>query len=229
MSDTRNECRIVNELSETIEAELSEAVEELEAEIVEKATIDDTSASTTTTYSSEKIEDLIDNIPTGTEIDDSTETSTTTWSSSKIRNEIDSSGGGFEPKYSFAKAFRGLSSSYTEKINTLTDFPDVTIEAGKLYLVCFGIFNNGVEIVDSMNTNFKLEILTNGYEQRSIEVNQPTGRYQKIFGTSIQPFVLPINSGATNVGFKLYGNNNGEKSNIFNFVMKIYELGDLTN
>lgn len=228
MSSTKNECEIVNRLSRVVEKELAENMAEIDEKIEDMAEIDDSEASSTTTYSSNKIEDLIDNIPTGAEIDDSAESLDKTWSSTKIRNEIDSSGGGFEPKYSFAKDFRGLSTSYTEKINTLTDFPDVTIEAGKLYLVCFGISNYGIEIVDLMNTNFKLEILTNDHEQRTIEVNQPTGRNQKIFGTSIQPFILPLNSAATNVGFKLYGNNSGgEKSMTFNFVMKIYELGTI--
>lgn len=54
-----------------------------------KASIDDTVASTTTTYSSDKIDDLISGIQPGTEIDDSVTSTTKTWSSSKINTEID--------------------------------------------------------------------------------------------------------------------------------------------
>lgn len=238
MSETKNECEIVNRLSRKVEKELSDnmtLVNEDIAEINEKledvALIDDTTASTTTTYSSEKIEDLISDIPTGAEIDDSTETTTTTWSSTKIKNEIDAGGGGgsgFEPKYTMTKQFNTLSTSYVEKINTLTDFPDINIEAGKMYLVNWGVYKRGTGGVDSMNANFKLEILSNNYVQRTIEVNQPNGSNEPIFGTSIQPFTLLVNSSATNIGFKLYGNNsNGEKSTWFDFVMQIYELGNI--
>ena len=101
MSETKNECEIVNRLSRKVEKELAENMDKVNediAEINEKledvALIDDTTASTTSTYSSEKIEDLISDIPTGAEIDDSTETTTTTWSSSKIKTEIDAGGGG---------------------------------------------------------------------------------------------------------------------------------------
>ena len=238
MSTTKNECEIVNRLSRKVEKELAENMDKVNediAEINEKledvALIDDTTASTTSTYSSEKIEDLLDDIPTGAEIDDSTETTTTTWSSSKIKTEIDAGGGGgsgFEPKYTMTKQFNTLSTSYVEKINTLTDFPEVNIEAGKMYLVCWGVYKRGTGGVDSMNTNFKLEILSNNYVQRTIEVNQPNGSNEPIFGTSIQPFTLLVNSSATNIGFKLYGNNtNGEKSTWFDFVMQIYELGNI--
>ncbi len=238
MSETKNECEIVNRLSRKVEKELAEnmnLVNEDIAEINERlenvAEIDDTTASTTTTYSSEKIEDIISDIPTGAEIDDSTETTTTTWSSSKIKTEIDAGGGGgsgFEPKYTMTKQFYGLSTSYLEKINTLNDFPGVNIEAGKMYLVCWGVYKRGTGGVDSMNTNFKLEILSNGYIQRAIEVNQPNGSNEPIFGTSIQPFTLLVNSSASNIGFKLYGNNSsGEKSTYFDFVMNIYELGNI--
>ena len=238
MSTTKNECEIVNRLSRKVEKELAENMDKVNediAEINEKledvALIDDTTASTTSTYSSEKIEDLIDDIPTGAEIDDSTETTTTTWSSSKIKTEIDAGGGGgsgFEPKYTMTKQFNTLSTSYVEKINTLTDFPEVNIEAGKMYLVCWGVYKRGTGGVDSMNANFKLEILSNNYVQRSIEVNQPNGSNEPIFGTSIQPFTLLVNSSTSNIGFKLYGNNsNGEKSTWFDFVMNIYELGNI--
>lgn len=238
MSTTKNECEIVNRLSRKVEKELAENIDKVNEDIAEinerfedVAEIDDTTASTMSTYSSEKIEDLIDDIPTGAEIDDSTETTTTTWSSSKIKNEIDAGGGGgsaFEPKYTMTKQFNTLSTSYVEKINTLTDFPEVNIEAGKMYLVCWGVYKRGTGGVDSMNANFKLEILSNNYVQRSIEVNQPNGSNEPIFGTSIQPFTLLVNSSATNIGFKLYGNNtNGEKSTWFDFVMQIYELGNI--
>ncbi len=238
MSETKNECEIVNRLSRKVEKELAENMDKVNediAEINEKledvALIDDTTVSTTTTYSSDKIEDLISDIPTGAEIDDSTETTTTTWSSSKIKTEIDAGGGGgsgFEPKYTMTKQFYGLSTSYLEKINTLTDFPEVNIEAGKMYLVCWGVYKRGTGGVDSMNANFKLEILSNNQVQRSIEVNQPNGSNEPIFGTSIQPFTLLVNSSASNIGFKLYGNNsNGEKSTWFDFVMNIYELGSI--
>lgn len=86
MADTRNDCQIVNRYSEVVEAQLTEAVETLEAEISEKATINDSTASDSTTYSSEKIEDLINNIPVPTVdlIDDTTVSTSKTFSSSKI-------------------------------------------------------------------------------------------------------------------------------------------------
>lgn len=86
MADTRNDCQIVNKYSEVVEKQLAEAVEELEAEISEKASINDTTASSTSTYSSTKIEDLINNIPVPTVdvIDDSTVSLAKTFSSSKI-------------------------------------------------------------------------------------------------------------------------------------------------
>lgn len=238
MSTTKNECEIVNRLSRKVEKELADNMTEINEDITEinekledVALIDDSTASASSTYSSEKIEDLIDDIPTGAEIDDSTETTTTTWSSSKIKTEIDAGGGGgsgFEPKYTMTKQFNTLSTSYAEKINTLTDFSDINIEAGKMYLVCWGVYKRGTGGVDSMNANFKLEILSNNQVQRVIEVNQPNGSNEPIFGTSIQPFVLLLNSSATNIGFKLYGNNtNGEKSTWFDFVMQIYELGNI--
>lgn len=238
MSATKNECEIVNRLSRKVEKELSENmtlvnkdIAEINEKLEDVAVIDDTEASDSTTYSSEKIEDLISDIPTGAEIDDSTEALTTTWSSSKIKTEIDAGGGGgsgFEPKYTMTKQFNTLSTSYVEKINTLTDFSDINIEAGKMYLVCWGVYKRGTGGVDSMNANFKLEILSNNYVQRTIEVNQPNGSNEPIFGTSIQTFTLLVNSSATNIGFKLYGNNsNGEKSTWFDFVMNIYELGSI--
>ena len=149
MSTTKNECEIVNRLSRKVEKELAENMDKVNediAEINEKledvALIDDSTASASSTYSSEKIEDLISDIPTGAEIDDSTETTTTTWSSSKIKTEIDSGGGSsFEPKYTMTKQFNTLSTSYAEKINTLTDFSDINIEAGKMYLVCWVYIN----------------------------------------------------------------------------------------
>ncbi len=101
MSETKNECEIVNRLSRKVEKELAENMDKVNeniAEINEKledvALIDDTTASTTSTYSSEKIEDLIDDIPTGAEIDDTVTTTNKTWSSSKIKTEIDAGGGG---------------------------------------------------------------------------------------------------------------------------------------
>ena len=266
MSETKNECEIVNRLSRKVEKELSEnmtlvkaslaeinekiedmavindtsasdsttysseKIEDLISDIPTGAEIDDTTASTTTTYSSEKIEDLISDIPTGAEIDDSTEALTTTWSSSKIKTEIDGGGGGgsLEPTYSMAKRFNSLSTSYMEKINTLTDFPDITIAPGRMYLVNWGVYRRGTGGVDSMNANFRLEILSNNQVQRAIEVNQPNGGRQQIFGTSIQPFTLLVNTDATNIGFKLYGNNsNGEKAYTFDFVMNIYDLGEI--
>jgi hypothetical protein len=238
MSQTKNECEIVNRLSRKVEKELSENMDKVNEDIAEinerlenVAEIDDTTASDSTTYSSEKIEELISDIPTGAEIDDTVTTTNKTWSSSKIKTEIDAGGGGgsgFEPKYTMTKQFYGLSTSYLEKINTLTDFPEVNIEAGKMYLVCWGVYKRGTGGVDSMNANFKLEILSNNQVQRSIEVNQPNGSNEPIFGTSIQPFTLLVNSSASNIGFKLYGNNsNGEKSTWFDFVMNIYELGNI--
>ena len=237
MSETKNECEIVNRLSRKVEKELSdnmtlvnENITEINEKLEDMAVIDDTTASTTTTYSSEKIEDLISDIPTGAEIDDSTETTTTTWSSSKIKTEIDAGGGGgsLEPTYAMAKRFNTLSTSYMEKINTLTDFPDITIAPGRMYLVNWGVYKRGTGGVDSMNANFRLEILSNNQVQRAIEVNQPNGSGQQIFGTSIQPFTLLVNTDATNIGFKLYGNNsNGEKAYTFDFVMNIYDLGEI--
>ena len=237
MSETKNECEIVNRLSRKVEKELSEnmtlvkaSLAEINEKIEDMAVINDTSASDSTTYSSEKIEDLISDIPTGAEIDDSTEALTTTWSSSKIKTEIDGGGGGgsLEPTYSMAKRFNSLSTSYMEKINTLTDFPDITIAPGRMYLVNWGVYRRGTGGVDSMNANFRLEILSNNQVQRAIEVNQPNGGRQQIFGTSIQPFTLLVNTDATNIGFKLYGNNsNGEKAYTFDFVMNIYDLGEI--
>lgn len=237
MSETKNECEIVNRLSRKVEKELSdnmtlinEDISEINEKLEEVAVIDDTTASDSTTYSSEKIEDLISDIPTGAEIDDSTEALTTTWSSSKIKTEIEAGGGGgsLEPTYSMAKRFNTLSTSYIEKINTLTDFPDITIAPGRMYLVNWGVYKRGTGGVDSMNANFRLEILSNNQVQRAIEVNQPNGGGQQIFGTSIQPFTLLVNTDATNIGFKLYGNNsNGEKAYTFDFVMNIYDLGEI--
>ena len=237
MSETKNECEIVNRLSRKVEKELSEnmtlvkaSLAEINEKIEDMAVINDTSASDSTTYSSEKIEDLISDIPTGAEIDDSTEALTTTRSSSKIKTEIDGGGGGgsLEPTYSMAKRFNSLSTSYMEKINTLTDFPDITIAPGRMYLVNWGVYRRGTGGVDSMNANFRLEILSNNQVQRAIEVNQPNGGRQQIFGTSIQPFTLLVNTDATNIGFKLYGNNsNGEKAYTFDFVMNIYDLGEI--
>ncbi len=209
MSETKNECEIVNRLSRRVEKELSDNMTLVNEDIAE-------------------INERLENVA---EIDDSTESLTKTWSSSKIKTEIDAGGGGgsgFEPKYTMTKQFYGLSTSYLEKINTLTDFPEVNIEAGKMYLVCWGVYKRGTGGVDSMNANFKLEILSNNQVQRSIEVNQPNGSNEPIFGTSIQPFTLLVNSSASNIGFKLYGNNsNGEKSTWFDFVMNIYELGNI--
>ena len=236
MSTTKNECEIVNRLSREVEKELADNMTEINediAEINEKledvALIDDSTETTTTTWSSSKIKDEID-AGGGSDLIDDTVTSTSkTWSSSKINTEIEASGGsGFEPKYTMTKQFNTLSTSYAEKINTLTDFSDINIEAGKMYLVCWGVYKRGTGGVDSMNANFKLEILSNNQVQRVIEVNQPNGSNEPIFGTSIQPFVLLLNSSATNIGFKLYGNNtNGEKSTWFDFVMQIYELGNI--
>ena len=216
MSITKNECEIVNRLSRKVEKELADNMTEVNENLSE--------VNTNISQINRRLENMA-------EIDDSVESSTKTWSSSKIKTEIDAGGGGgsgFEPKYTMTKQFNTLSTSYVEKINTLTDFPEVNIEAGKMYLVCWGVYKRGTGGVDSMNTNFKLEILSNNYVQRTIEVNQPNGSNEPIFGTSIQPFTLLVNSSATNIGFKLYGNNtNGEKSTWFDFVMNIYELGNI--
>lgn len=209
----------------------SDKIDDLIENIPGADVIDDTVTTTTKTWSSSKIRTEIDaGGGGGSDVIDDTVTSTSkTWSSSKINTEIEASGGsGFEPKYTMTKQFNTLSTSYVEKINTLTDFSDINIEAGKMYLVCWGVYKRGTGGVDSMNANFKLEILSNNQVQRSIEVNQPNGSNEPIFGTSIQPFVLLLNSSATNIGFKLYGNNaNGEKSTWFDFVMNIYELGNI--
>ena len=216
MSTTKNECEIVNRLSRKVEKELADNMAEVNENISE--------VNTNISQINRRLENMA-------EIDDSVESSTKTWSSTKIKTEIDSGGGGgsgFEPKYTMTKQFNTLSTSYVEKINTLTDFPEVNIEAGKMYLVCWGVYKRGTGGVDSMNANFKLEILSNNQVQRSIEVNQPNGSNEPIFGTSIQPFTLLVNSSASNIGFKLYGNNsNGEKSTWFDFVMNIYELGNI--
>lgn len=101
MSETQNECEIVNRLSRKVEKELADNMTEVNEdiaridEVIENmAVIDDTTASDSTTYSSEKIEGLIDDIPTGAEIDDTVTSTTKTWSSSKIEEEIDAGGGG---------------------------------------------------------------------------------------------------------------------------------------
>jgi endo-alpha-1,4-polygalactosaminidase (GH114 family) len=71
MSETKNECEIVNRLSRKVEKELSENMDKVNEDITEI---------------NEKLEDVA-------VIDDSTETTTTTWSSSKIKEEIDAGGG----------------------------------------------------------------------------------------------------------------------------------------
>jgi len=207
MSSTKNECEIVNRLSRKVEKELSENMTEVNASLAEV---------------NEKIEDMV-------VIDDSVEASDSTWSSTKIKEEIDAGGGSsFEPAYSMTKQFYALSTSYLEKINTLKDFPNITISPGHMYLVNWGVYKRDTGVVASMNANFKLEILANNYVQRTIEVNQPNGSGQQIFGTSIQPFTLLVSKDATNIGFKLYGNNStGEKSYTFDFVMQIYDLGEI--
>jgi hypothetical protein len=209
MASTKNECEIVNRLSRKVEKELSENMDKVNEDIAEV---------------NEKLEDVA-------VIDDSTQTSTTTWSSSKIKTEIDAGGGGgssFEPAYSMAKQFYALSTSYMEKINTLRDFPDITISPGHMYLVNWGVYKRDTGVLANMNANFKLEILSNNSVQRTIEVNQPNGSGQQIFGTSIQPFTFLVSKDATNIGFKLYGNNSsGEKSYTFDFVIQIYDLGEV--
>lgn len=84
MSETKNECEIVNRLSRKVEKELAENMDEINTRLDNVAEIDDTVSSLTTTYSSDKIDDLIENIPGADVIDDAVTTTTKTWSSSKI-------------------------------------------------------------------------------------------------------------------------------------------------
>lgn len=171
MSATKNECEIVNRLSRKVEKELSdnmasinEDITEINEKLEDVAVIDDTEASTTTTYSSEKIEDLISDIPTGAEIDDSTETTTKTWSSFKIKTEIDAGGGGSSEDFNLV--FMN-SQNLTKLLNTATytnsdyqldteftafSIPSFRVNANHHILLAFDIHtisaNNGVTSID---------------------------------------------------------------------------------
>ena len=88
-----------------------------------KASINDSVASATNTYSSNKINSLIEGIEPGTEIDDSVTSTTKTWSSSKINTQINT-------KASINDTTASSTNTYSSnKIDSLIsdiggDFPD---------------------------------------------------------------------------------------------------------
>lgn len=79
MSTTKNECEIVNRLSQKVEKELADNMSEVNEDIAEV---------------NEDIARINRSLENMAVIDDSVETVTTTWSSSKIKTEIDVGGGG---------------------------------------------------------------------------------------------------------------------------------------
>lgn len=78
MSTTKNECEIVNRLSQKVEKELAENMSEVNENIAEV---------------NEDIARINRSLENKAEIDDSVEAQTSTWSSSKISSEIDAGGG----------------------------------------------------------------------------------------------------------------------------------------
>ena len=87
-----------------------------------KASINDSVASATNTYSSNKINELISGIEPGTEIDDSVTSTTKTWSSSKINTEITAVETVANSKASINDTTAGSTTTYSSnKINDLLD------------------------------------------------------------------------------------------------------------
>ena len=143
MSEAKNECEIVNRLSRKVEKELSDNMTLVNEDIAEI---------------NEKLEDVA-------EIDDTSASTTTTWSSSKIKTEIDAGGGGgssegfnlvFMNSQNLTKLLN--TATYTNsdyKLDTeFTAFsiPSFRVNANHHILLAFDIHtisaNNGVTSID---------------------------------------------------------------------------------
>ena len=224
MSATKNECEIVNRLSRKVEKELSDnmtlvnaSLTEINEKLEDMAVIDDTTASTTTTYSSEKIEDLIDDIPTGAEIDDTTASTTTTYSSEKIEDlisdiptgaEIDDTTASTTTTYSSEKIEDLISDIPTgAEIDDSTEALTTTWSSSKIKTEIDAGGGGGSDVIDDTNitttTTFSSDLIVDFVMNKDSFIKNISDQFGRITPDLTQVATITLNEVLLSRGFEM--------------------------